>query len=228
ALSQLAIHSNNIAYGYKKVYDKVADFGASGSCEINVLCPLGNGWDHERNAVALVLNDNESKWCSGCMVMNTCNANTPFFLTANHCLTGQDVSGWRFTFQAWSPTCTPSQNSSGVTFNGSVLRANYATSDFCLVELNSTPAINSGIYYAGWTRSTSAPSTTIGIHHPAGDVMKISRDINTATRGDYLSTTGTSHWIVNWDDGVTEGGSSGSPLFDPNHRIIGQLHGGYS
>ena len=29
-----------------------------------------------------------------------------------------------------------------------------------------------------------------------------------------------------WEDGVTEPGSSGSPSFDQNHRIIGQLYGG--
>ena len=33
-------------------------------------------------------------------------------------------------------------------------------------------------------------------------------------------------WIDNWEAGVTEPGSSGSPLFDQNHRIIGQLYGG--
>ena len=32
--------------------------------------------------------------------------------------------------------------------------------------------------------------------------------------------------IDDWEDGVTEPGSSGSPLFDNNHRIIGQLYGG--
>ncbi|MCO6497599.1 MAG: T9SS type A sorting domain-containing protein [Chitinophagaceae bacterium] len=58
--------------------------------------------------------------------------------------------------------------------------------------------------------------------------MKISRDNDTPSRGDYLGTTGATHWIVDWDSGVTEKGSSGSPLFDNNHRILGQLHGGYS
>ena len=33
---------------------------------------------------------------------------------------------------------------------------------------------------------------------------------------------------VSWDDGITEVGSSGSPLFDQNGRIIGQLWGGDS
>jgi hypothetical protein len=39
---------------------------------------------------------------------------------------------------------------------------------------------------------------------------------------------GTHIRITDWDLGTTEPGSSGSPLFDQNHRIIGQLHGGYA
>ena len=58
--------------------------------------------------------------------------------------------------------------------------------------------------------------------------MKISFDNNQFVETNYLSNTGTSHWRVSWNDGVTEGGSSGSPLFDQNNRVIGQLHGGYS
>lgn len=77
--NEIQLHSNNIAYGYKEVYAKVNGFGTSGPCEINVLCPLGNGWASERNSVALVLSDNGSDWCSGAMIMNTCNTNRPFF-----------------------------------------------------------------------------------------------------------------------------------------------------
>ncbi len=117
----MQLHASNIAYGYKEVYKtKVIDFGASGACNINVLCPLGNGWEAERNSVALVLNAPGQSWCSGAMVMNTCNTGQPFFLTANHCYAPpgqavQNVGAWRFTFQAWSPACTPSQNANDAT-----------------------------------------------------------------------------------------------------------------
>lgn len=239
SVKQLLLHSNNIAYGYKEVYKtKVADFGTSGTCEINVLCPLGNGWEAERNSVALILSDNGGSWCSGAMIMNTCSTSRPFFLTANHCLTGQNVAAWRFTFQAWSPTCNPSQNAIGVTYNGSTLRANWGNSDFCLVELNNTPPVNSGINYAGWTISNVPAQNATGIHHPHGDVMKISRANNAVARIGYGGVAGNDHWQANWSlqnngagqlvTAVTEGGSSGSPLFDQNHRIIGQLHGGPS
>lgn len=60
---QLLLHANNIAYGYKEVYKtQVSGFGQSAVCEINVLCPLGTGWDNERNSVSLLLSDNGSSW----------------------------------------------------------------------------------------------------------------------------------------------------------------------
>lgn len=158
--------------------------------------------------------------------MNTCNTNQPFFLTANHVYNNvhptQNVTNWRFTFQAWSPTCTPSQNSNGITFNGSTLRANSAGSDFCLVELNNAPPANSGICYAGWNRNIYGITQTTIIHHPKGDVMKITRDVNPPTLSGFLGAQ-CFHLIV--DNGTTEESSSGAPYFDQNHRIIGQHYG---
>ncbi|HEY0067566.1 MAG TPA: T9SS type A sorting domain-containing protein, partial [Flavisolibacter sp.] len=228
-------------YGYKQVFvQKLGGFGQSGSCNINVLCPQGTGWENERNSVAVVALQNGSALCSGAMLNNTCNSNTPYFLTANHCFTangGQNVGNWRFYFQAWSSTCSPSQNSNGLLFNGSTLRANWAPTDFALVQLNQAPAPNSGINYAGWSRSTTAATSGVGIHHPSGDVMKISTYTTPVVRADNftwningqtLNPVGDLQWIVSWNNGVTEGGSSGSPLFDQNHRVIGQLGGGPS
>lgn len=56
--------------------------------------------------------------------------------------------------------------------------------------------------------------------------MKACRDFNSPTKnnsgGEYM-------WRINdWDVGVTEGGLSGSPLFDNEGRIIGQLYGGFA
>jgi lysyl endopeptidase len=80
----------------------------SEACNINVLCPIGNGWENERNSVALILNSSSSAFCSGALINNTANLDIPYILTADHCFTGNtglnDCSGWKFTFQAWSPT----------------------------------------------------------------------------------------------------------------------------
>ena len=41
--------------------------------------------------------------------------------------------------------------------------------------------------------------------------------------------SGSAYLRVNdWDLGTTEPGSSGSPLFDPDHCIVGQLFGGFA
>lgn len=74
ALKQLVLHANNIAYGYKNVY-QVGNFGQSASCEINVICSLGNGWENERNSVALGISGDGSGLFSGSLIMNTCATN---------------------------------------------------------------------------------------------------------------------------------------------------------
>lgn len=233
---KLSLQITNVAYGYKNIFiEKVAGFGLSGACNINVLCPAGNDWVAERNSVVYIAHADGRALCSGAMLMNTCATNIPYVLTANHCFANDNnVAGWRVHFQAWSPTCpNPGTNSDGILFNGSTLKANWAPSDFCLVQLNQTPAANSGIHYAGWSRETTAATSGVSIHHPSGDVMKISTYTTPLIREDdparcFLNPVGELQWVVQWDQGVTEGGSSGSPLFDQNHRIVGQLSGGPS
>lgn len=223
---QLLLHINNVSYGYKEIYQtKVGNFGQSGACNINVIC-LGSDWEPERNSVALLLNGAGTAICSGSMLRNVCPTATPYFLTADHCF-DNSPGNWRFTFQAWSPTCTPSTNSDGVTYNGSTLRARWAPTDFCLVELNQAPPENSNIHYAGWNRTAVPATSATGIHHPLGDVMKYARANGPVSRADHNQYTGL-HWRANWNAGVTQSGSSGSPLFDQNHQVVGQLAGGPS
>ncbi len=228
---RLVLETQSIAYGYKEIFTE-KEFGDAGGCNINVLCALGNGWAGERNAASVVLNASSTRFCSGSLIANACYTNVPYYLTADHCFSDGNFANWKFLFQYWSPQCTPNQNgSTSVLFNGSQLRANNAASDFRLLQLNQTPASNSGLHYAGWSRNTTGITTLTGIHHPRGDVMKISQVVAAPAKSAYLGGTGTDHWQMDWAstaNGITEGGSSGSPLFDQNHRIIGQLHGGWS
>jgi hypothetical protein len=75
----------------------------------------------------------------------------------------------------------------------------------------------------------ATPQSAVGIHHPSGDIKKISFENQPLISTTFGSCPPNSHWgVTDWDLGVTEGGSSGSPLYDQNHLIIGQLHGGAS
>lgn len=70
--------------GYKK-FGTQFDFGnigASEGCHVNANCPAGNNWNNEKNSVAMIV-ANGTVQCTGSLIMNTCNTNTPYFLTAN-------------------------------------------------------------------------------------------------------------------------------------------------
>jgi hypothetical protein len=84
-------------------------------------------------------------------------------------------------------------------------------------------------YFCGWDKSGAIPSSCVGIHHPSGDIKKIAIENDPLISTTFGGAPANSHWgITSWDEGVTEPGSSGSPIFDQNHRIVGQLHGGAS
>ena len=95
------------------------------------------------------------------------------------------------------------------------MRATRSYTDFTLTELSSSPNASWGITFSGWSRSSSTSGVGAGIHHPSTAEKRISFP-------DYSSASG-EYWNVNWNQGTTEPGSSGSPLYDSNHRIVGQL-----
>lgn len=194
--------------------------GASLPCNINVACPEAAGWENERNSVALIVINGDAS-CSGSLVMNTCNTRKPFFLTAYHCL-GGNVSNWVFQFQTWSSSCDTNTGwQEDIQFNGATLRASNAITDFLLLELNQQPQSGSGITYSGWNRGSAVPNGSVGLHHPAGDLMKFSRDFDPSGLTTWINPN--THWVAVFEQGTLEPGSSGSPLYDMNHRVVGQL-----
>ena len=130
-------------------------------------------------------------------------------------------------FNYESPNCANNDGPTWMTVQGSIKRANNAFSDFALLELLETPPDSYSVYYSGWSAINEAAQSSVGIHHPSGDIKKISFDYDALLSANYGTSGEPSHWrVIQWDDGTTEPGSSGSPLFDSlTHRIVGQLHG---
>lgn len=232
---QAEINIGTVIHGYRSVVNKFDDpakgpYGNSGSCNMNVNCPDGAPWQNEKRGVALILNGGQA-WCTGSLINNTAEDGSSYFLTAAHC--DANESNWVFYFNHESSGCTGSTGPTNQSISGATQLASGAASDYHLVQLSTSVPSSYEPYYNGWDRSGNAVSTAVGIHHPAGDIKKISFDDDPLTKTSYLSNTSTSngnHWRVEtWErNTTTEGGSSGSPLFDQNHRIIGQLHGGYA
>lgn len=223
-ISQVKLQINKVGFGFRQIGGEFfGNPGTSGNCNLNVVCPAGTGWENERNSVALIISGG-NEICTGTLLMNTCGSNIPYLLTADHCL-NSDVSNWVFQFQTWSNDCATNTGwREDVQFNGCQLRANNAATDFALVELNQIPAANSGINYSGWTRNPNPAITTTAIHHPMGDLMKVSHDFQSPVSVSWFNGAN-NHWRATFDQGIVQHGSSGSALYDENHRILGQLHG---
>lgn len=212
---------NQIVHVYRDFYKDLKDFGESGNCNNNVVCPEGDPWANQIRSSVMLLSGN-FRFCSGAAINNSANDGTPYILTADHCdPSTTDI----FMFNYQSPVCTPNQDGNTADVQqGCTIRARNGGSDFCLVELAAEINPNFNAYLSGWSRQDAPPASAVGIHHPAGDVKKITFNDDATEIGQF---GGADCWhILDWEDGTTEGGSSGSPLYNEDKQIIGQLFGG--
>ncbi|WP_152537392.1 T9SS type A sorting domain-containing protein [Aquimarina pacifica] len=235
------IHISKVIHGYRSVTNEEIEskaLGSSGSCNRDVDCSIGDDFDElkERlkHAVGFIIMDGFV--CTGTLINNTSNDKAPYFLTANHC-NGGNTATWAFRFNWISPVPSCATNTESVdavinqTTSGATILATNTESDFRLLRLDGGLDDSWDLEWAGWDRTGNKPAFVVGIHHPSGDIMKVCREDNGANDAGKVSIGGISlpvdSWEVeDWDLGVTEGGSSGSALFDQNGRIVGQLAGG--
>jgi hypothetical protein len=238
---RLVLGSINV--GYRDFGDILGPGGGerSGSCNVDVVCPDGDGW-RDQIATVGVISLGGGTFCTGFTVNNAAYDRTPFFMTANHCgihagNAASLVVFWNYENSTCRPAGSPSSGGSGdgslsQFSSGSTFRAAWSGSDFTLVELSSDPDPDWSVYLAGWDRSSADPTSAVAIHHPNTDEKRISFEYEPTTTTSYLGTSspgaGTHIRVADWDVGTTEPGSSGSPLFDQNQRVVGQLHGGYA
>lgn len=204
-------------------------YGDSGFCNVDINCPEGADWQLTKKSVCKFTYNG---WvCSGTLVNNVSGDGAPFFLTANHCISTEfDANSAVFYFNYENEVCGGTEEPTAQTLSGSTLLATAPEQklDFSLLKLSVTPPPHYDIYYAGWNADSTTASNGASIHHPDGDVKKISISRYQPVTGNYGSSyDDNSHWqITEWASGTTEKGSSGSPLFDANHRVIGDLTGG--
>ncbi|MBO4739812.1 MAG: T9SS type A sorting domain-containing protein [Bacteroidales bacterium] len=226
------IRLTTVVHAYKDLLGKSGTYGSSGSCNININCQLGANYQDIKRAVALILNGS-SAHCSGTLLNNVRQDGKPFFLTANHCISYSSiVSRFVFVFNYESEGCAGRNEKQTYSINGSTLLARDVYSDFCLLLLNDTPTQEMTPYYAGWDASVAQPIGAVGIHHPSGDLKKISMTNSRLKYAKYeeddSSFPDSTHWKLVWNQGTTEGGSSGSALFNLSKRVVGQLEGGWA
>lgn len=208
----------------------------SASCQLDASCY--ETYVNQRNAVARMIftSGGGTYVCTGTLLNDSRSTGTPYFLTANHCIATQaEASSIQTDWFYRAPTCNSRTLSSNTArrLGGATLLYTTPGTDMTLLRLNNAPP--PGAFFAGWDANTQATgSSVVGLHHPRGDLLKASFGTLTglsscaATSATGLQCSGSSgnFYRVNWSQGTTEGGSSGSALFKGGTHVIGTLYGG--
>jgi hypothetical protein len=192
--------------------------GGSGACNIDVACPPGVGWEDQSSSVARLMVLPSGTLCSGSLLNNTSGDGTLLVITAEHC---GNLTNAVFTFNYELPSCGAGVAPTTDTLTGATELVVDEALDFRLARINDPAPASYGLRLSGWNRTDVPPASAVGIHHPGGDVKKISVEAQPPV------AVGT-EWEVHWDAGVTEGGSSGSPLYGADGLYVGQLSRGSS
>ncbi|MDJ0654220.1 MAG: PKD domain-containing protein [Xanthomonadales bacterium] len=235
AIAHIQLELGAVIQAYRPLWDLSQK---SGSCNVDTICPQGDPW---RDQIASVAHYTTSGFvCTG-QLINAVPTDARLFLTANHCVsTNSEVQGMVFYFNFESDTCRePGSAASGTalsrnnfpdTISGASLVSTSDISDFTLVRMSQEPPASYEPYWTGWDRSTTAPASVTAIHHPAGHAKRISFEDDPLCTSPYLEACGTGDFwrVEDWDLGTTEGGSSGSGIWNPQQLLIGQLRGGFA
>ena len=202
------------------------------NCGPDAICDEADAFRDNVRSAALYLIEG-STWCSGTLVNDVSRSGTPYLLTATHCgVTQENAPSVISYFNFAAPICNLQTGGRADQFiAGATLRMSEVLTDVALLELVEAPPAEYEAYWSGWDRSDAAVPAGYGIHHPQFQVKKLALkngEIPTAPDCTIPDATDLTHLLVeDWDQGVTQPGSSGSGLWNTaNNRLVGTLTGG--
>lgn len=225
-------------------------FNSSDACMVNVNCTEGDLYRKQQRSVVRIDAPTEDGLISftGTLVNNTSGDCRPYVLTSNYEFLKEgnvDLESFVFYFNYEVLNCGEEleepalQSLTGCKYRASstdLEAGNSVKSDFCLLELNDAIPEEYNAYMSGWSINNNVSNEGVSIHHPVGDVKKISsynEAVQSASYAEYDPASldeGDYHWklkFTNTDNGLgmIQPGSIGAPLFDDNGYLIGTLSG---
>ncbi|MBW1877193.1 MAG: trypsin-like peptidase domain-containing protein [Deltaproteobacteria bacterium] len=162
--------------------------------------------------------------CSGGLIADEDpTTDRPFFLTANHCVGDADLGSVTAYFHYRIDLGEDCDYWPAESIVGSQAHTMSANADYALIELTGVPA---GVKFMPWTDVVPEEGDTLyRISHPAGAPQAYSEQKIETTFG-FCGTLPMPNFLYSQDIfGATEGGSSGSPVYDASGQIVGQLYG---
>ena len=219
----LPFYSAEYSYGYRDIFpverNGGGEGGIAGNCHNQPACFAA--WSVESNATTRLLFGG-GFLCSGQLCATTALDETPYVSTANHCIsTTADANSCQFNFFFRGNTCGGA-TAAGTTVTGADLALTYLASDSTLLMIR--PTLPSTVGWAGWTNANPTTNTlSTGIHHPGGAAQAISFGVKNA--GSFPCGSPGGNWnSLSWNNGITEGGSSGSAIYrDSDKKMYGVL-----
>lgn len=210
--------------------------GAAGSCNVDLSCRPDVSSESRSVARMLFVENGRTFLCTGTLLNDAQSSATPYFLSANHCISTQSVASslttdWFFR----SSACNSGEVYAGAQRlnGGATLLYAQAATDTAFMRLNAAPP--AGIVFAGsYFGAVAQGAGLAGIHHPQGDLQKFSEgsvtQFDNCTLQSCLASTPQEGRFLNvgWRLGTVESGSSGSGLFLPigsKRYVVGQLMG---
>lgn len=230
-----AFHANffieRIGHGFRPFYQNDKRLkGTAEPCQIDIACADNPEAVKMKQAVCKIIYNNGIH-CTGTLVNNTNNDRTPYVLTAGHCVNNETTAKTAvFIFNYENSACQANDATADLSISGASVVATdpQGRIDFSLLRLSEVPPAHFVVMYSGWNFGDRMLDSSFIVHHPRGDVKKYSSFNGTVFTGDYgMTFKYNSHWQVSrWDEGATEGGSSGSALFNKSGQLFGTLTGG--
>jgi hypothetical protein len=185
-------------------------------------------WTQMATAIAMIQFETfgGTALCTGSLIADAPETGRLWFYTANHCVGGTGEADSLIAYWNYAPdTCNgtvPQLGSVEKSYGADLIvteGGSFSNFDFTLLMLREPPP--DGTAYLGWTTDPLASNEAVAVvHHPDGAWRRLSF-------GNMVSSS-EKFWVVNYTEGRTEKGSSGSPLFNSDQKMVGSLTSGFS
>lgn len=228
-ITNLPFSISGIMFGIKDILAADNNFSRPAS-----VSDLDNSWSDPINSVCMLIRhpdsigyvSKETRTGTGVLVNNTAFDGTPYILTAAHVVTRSDTNPSQWVFRFKYTGSLQDTNDYYVDCSGGELmelwKDSNNTTDVALLKMDERPLSENNLYFAGWDISGRVPSNVTLLQHPPMGSFFMR----------YCASSSNIHYNNNhhylypcFDSGCTVDGSSGSPLFDHNKRLLAVNHG---
>ncbi len=225
---ELTLLKVGVGFPREKIFKNTNDeyYGWSAACHLDVNCDLSEHVQRQKHSVCRIIYNGTTR-CTGTLINNSKENGRPLILTAGHCISNNnEAESAVYFFDYESPYCNGPDGKSKSISGSSLLSVGNGL-DFSLTEMSEIPPLDYKPLYAGWDVRELSYDNVYSMHHPEGDVKKITTDSDILQLGTFHPFDSETHWLISkYDTGSTEAGSSGAALFSSENKVIGTLSGG--